>query len=234
MKKSNFLPSDEAGKELWLKNFAAKLSKYAAKYGIVNTEVTDMVQSSAYITYINDYHQQYKEYLKEVTEYKKEVYGGNKMNNTPSQVPQPPVFSNVPAIVLPAVFDRAISIGNRILDHTKYTTADGTDIGIEVTPKAKRVIDTKIAKPDIKLQLIDGGHPELVWKRNGLDALEIWVDRGDDRGFMFCEIDLKPNFTDEYNLPTKPELWRYKAIYRMDNKQVGKWSDIVSIAVVKL
>ena len=156
------------------------------------------------------------------------------MNNTPSQVPQPPVFSNVPAIVLPAVFDRAISIGNRILDHTKYTTADGTDIGIEVTPKAKRVIDTKIAKPDIKLQLIDGGHPELVWKRNGLDALEIWVDRGDDRGFMFCEIDLKPNFTDEYNLPTKPELWRYKAIYRMDNKQVGKWSDIVSIAVVKL
>ncbi len=234
MKKSNYVPSDEAGKELWLKNFSAKLTKYAAKYGIVANEVTDMVQSSAYITYINDYHQQFKEYLKEVTEYKKEVYGGNKMNNIPSVVPQPPVFNQVPAVVPAAVFDRAISIGNRILAHTKYTTADGTDLGIEVAPKAERIVDTKNAKPEISLQLIDGGRPEIIWKRNGLDALEIWVDRSDGKGFVFCEIDLKPNFTDEHMLPTQPELWRYKAIYRVDNKQVGKWSDIVSIAVVKL
>ncbi|MFN8282247.1 MAG: hypothetical protein U0U67_03485 [Chitinophagales bacterium] len=34
-------------------------------------------------------------------------------------------------------------------------------------------------------------------------------------------------------LPEKAALWKYKAIYRMDDKIVGHWSDIVSITVVR-
>ncbi|MFN8283716.1 MAG: hypothetical protein U0U67_10905 [Chitinophagales bacterium] len=234
MKNASYLPRDKAGRELWLKNFVAKLTKYAAKYNILPAEITEIIQALAYVVYINDYVNQYEDYLKELIAYQKEVHDGNSNNNTPSIAPAPPVFTNVPPAVAPAVFVRAISMANRIREHHKYTVADGNDLGIEVAPKAKKVIDIDNAKPVITIQLVDGGHPELVWKRNGLDALEILVDRNGGDDFKFCEVDLKPNYTDTHELPEKPALWRYKAIYRKDNKQVGQWSDIMSIAVVKL
>lgn len=234
MKNAAFLPRDKAGKELWLKNFTAKIPKYATKYNILAVEISDIQQSSVYVTFINDYQNQFTGFLKELGEYVKEVYDGNKNNNAPSIAPVPPNFATIPTAVIPAVFDRAVSLANRIREHFKYTVADGNDLGIESPPKAKKVIDVNNAKPILQLQLVDGGRPEIIWKRNGLDALEIHVDRSDGNGFVLCGIDLKPNFTDEYTLPVKPELWRYKAIYRMDNKPVGKWSDVVSLAVVKL
>jgi len=149
----------------------------------------------------------------------------------------PEVFSRsalLPTAVLPAVFDRAISIGNRILEHTKYTAADGLDLGIEVSPKTKKVMNIHTAKPILQIKLIEGGRPQLIWKKNGMDALEIWVDRKNDSNFTLCDIDIKPNFTDKHELPENASLWRYKAIYRSDNQAVGQWSDIISIAVVKL
>jgi len=223
----------KAGKELWLKNFAAKISKYATKYNIAAAEVTEIKQASDYIVYINDYFNQFSDYLKELSEYQKEIHNGNGHYNSQSLVPAPPVFTTVPPVVAPDVFSRAVSLANRIREHHKYTTADGNDLGIEVPQKTKKVIDIDNAKPIVKLQLIDGGHPQLIWKRNGLDAMEIWVDRNGGDNFSFCEVDLKPNFTDNFTLPEKPALWRYKAIYRKDNKQVGQWSDIMSIAVVR-
>lgn len=234
MKNATFLPRDKAGKELWLKNFTAKISKYAAKYNILAAEITDIQQALVYVIFVNDYFNQYSGFVKELGEYVKEVYDGNKNNNVPSVAPTPPAFATIPAAVAPAVFDRAVSLANRIREHHKYTLADGSDLGIETPPKSKKIIDVNGAKPILQIQLVDGGRPEIIWKRNGLDALEIHVDRSDGNGFVLCGIDLKPNFTDEYDLPVKPELWRYKAIYRMDNKPVGIWSDVVSLAVVKL
>ena len=66
-----------------------------------------------------------------------------------------------------------------------------------------------------------------------MDALEIWVQRDDNNDFVKLDVDTKPNYTDNTELPTKAALWKYKAIYRMDDKIVGHWSDIVSITVVK-
>jgi hypothetical protein len=65
-----------------------------------------------------------------------------------------------------------------------------------------------------------------------MDALEIWVDRGDNNGFVLLDVDTKPNYTDNTELPEKAALWMYKAIYRLDDKIVGHWSDIVSKTVV--
>ena len=32
-------------------------------------------------------------------------------------------------------------------------------------------------------------------------------------------------------LPATPTTWKYKAIYRVKDEQIGNWSDMVSIAV---
>jgi hypothetical protein len=164
----------------------------------------------------------------------KEVHHGNKNNNVPSVPPTPPVFATTPPSVAPAVYDRAISIGNRTLEHTKYTTADGMDLGIEIPPKSKKIINVDTVKPILQTKLIEGGRPQIVWKKNGMDAIEIWVDRNNSNHFELSDIDIKPNYTDNFPLPEDAALWRYKAIYRKDNQQVGIWSDIISIAVVKL
>lgn len=229
-----FLPSDDAGKELWFKNFASKLPTYATKYAIPATDVTDMQKSSTYFTFILDYNNQFKDYSKKLTEYKNEIRSGNIQNNTPSVLPQPPTFTAPPVVVEPSIFDRVVAIANRIKSHIKYTVADGNDLSIESIPKPRRVVDAINAKPILEIHLVQDGHPEIIWSKNGLDALEIHVDRSDGKGFVLCEVDIKPNYTDLFPLPEQPQLWRYKAIYRLDNIVTGFWSDTVNISVVKL
>lgn len=234
MSSGYFLPSDDAGKELWLKNFAAKLPIYATKYAIPTTEVSDMQKSSTYFTFILDYNNQFKDYSKKLTEYKNEIRSGNTQNNTPSVLPQAPNFPTIPPVVEPSIFDRATSIANRIKNHNKYTIADGTDLSIESLPKPRKIVDAINAKPILQVSLVQGGHPEIAWTKSGFDALEIHVDRSDGKGFVLCEVDIKPNYTDMFPLPEQPQLWRYKAIYRLDNMVTGFWSDTVNISVVKL
>ncbi len=214
--------------------FAAKLPTYATKYAIPTAEVQDIQRSSTYFTFILDYNNQFKDYSKKLTEYKNEIRNGNAQNNTPSVLPQTPNFTTVPPVVEPDIFARAIAIANRIKSHSKYTVADGTDLNIESTPKPRKTIDAINAKPILQVALVQGGHPEIGWTKNGFDALEIHVDRSDGKGFVLCEVDIKPNYTDVFPLPELPQLWRYKAIYRLDNMVTGYWSDTVNISVVKL
>jgi hypothetical protein len=229
MTKHYFVPGNDAGKELWLKNFAAKLSIYAAKYNLTEEEVADMVKSALYFTYLLDYKNQYKDYVRKLTDFKNEIRSNS--NNITSVPPDAPVFTTVPLIVKPGIFVRAASLAKRIKGHVNYTTADGNDLNIESTPIVKPDVNT--LKPELKIQLVQGGHPELEWRKNGMDALEIHVDR-DGEGFFFLDIDVKPNFVDETQLPDTPEIWRYKAIYKLDNKYTGFWSDITSVVVAQL
>ena len=49
--------------------------------------------------------------------------------------------------------------------------------------------------------------------------LEIQVDRGDGKGWVFLTYD------------TTPTKWKYRATYRVGDAQVGIWSNIVEIEV---
>ena len=60
---------------------------------------------------------------------------------------------------------------------------------------------------------------------------DLWADRGDDKGFHFHTITTDPNYTDPTAGPATVALWKYKAIYRLRDEQVGNWSDVISVAV---
>ena len=66
-----------------------------------------------------------------------------------------------------------------------------------------------------------------------MDGLELWVDRGDAKGFVFLAIDTIPNYTDTQAMPPAGQsaLCKYKAIYLQADQRVGQWSDVVSIPV---
>jgi hypothetical protein len=230
---NNYLPRTDSEKEAWLKNFANKINQYAAKYNIAAAETADIQASLLHFSYHLNYKIQNGEYLKKLNAYLKEIKDGIKAGGIPSTPPVLPAFAAAPPVAAPGIFNRITAISRRIKNHIGYTEADGLDLGIEVSSVKKVKPNLGTIKPAINLRLKDGGQPEIVWSRNGMDALEIWVDRGDGNDFIKLDVDTKPNYTDTTDLPEKAALWKYKAIYRMDDKIVGHWSDIVSITVVR-
>ena len=65
-----------------------------------------------------------------------------------------------------------------------------------------------------------------------MDGLEIWGDRG--TGFAFLALDTIPDYLDTAPLPAAgtSAVWKCKAIYRLNDEQVGQWSDGVSVSVM--
>jgi len=66
---------------------------------------------------------------------------------------------------------------------------------------------------------------------NYLDMCEIQVDRGDGKGFIDLAFDTTPGYTDTAPFPAAPAKWTYRAIYRVNDAQVGLWSKPVSLTV---
>ncbi len=112
----------------------------------------------------------------------------------------------------------------RIKNHPGYTEAIGQDLAII---GAEQTVDPGAMKPALKLTLA-AGHPNVGWKKQGMDGLEIHVDRG--AGFGFLAIDTVPDYLDTAALPAAgaSAVWKYKAIYRLGDEEVGQWSDVAS------
>jgi hypothetical protein len=223
MRKKSFLPTNAGERMLWLNNFSAKLPNYAAKYGITAADMTDTAAGAEYFAYWLDYKNQHLEYQKKLTQFLLEIAAGD----TNSVAPAAPTVGTAPAAVLPGIFTRANYLAVRIKSHQLYTPADGNDLGLE---GAEQTPPTTDIQPVITLRKGSGGHPEIVWTKMGMDALEIWKDSGNGV-FALLDIDLTPNYTDPSPLPAAPAHWKYKAIYRKDSNHFGQWSEEVSVSV---
>jgi len=80
---------------------------------------------------------------------------------------------------------------------------------------------------------LQAAHPNVGWVKQGMDGLEILVDRGTGT-FAFLAFDTIPDYLDTAALPAPgaSAVWKYKAIYRLGDEQVGQWSDEVRISVM--
>ena len=80
-----------------------------------------------------------------------------------------------------------------------------------------------------------GGTVKIGWTWQGfspfLDLLELLVDRSDGKGYVPLAFDTTPGYEDTAPYPATPTKWTYKAIYRVDDHQVGQWSAEVSVIV---
>lgn len=229
MAKKPFMPTTDLEKKQWLDNFADKLPNYAAKYNISAEEVTDMENSALYFSYWLNGKNQTDEHNKKFTQFKNELRDGIPAGATPSIPPVAPVLGVAPTAVAPGIFVRAGALGNVIKSKHNYTVADGIDMGLEGAEDSSVPEDMK---PVLKIRLVEGGKPEVMWKKLGMDGIELWVDRGTGT-FSFLSIDTVPNYIDTHALPAAGQtaIWKYKAIYRLDDGQVGEWSDVVSQTV---
>jgi hypothetical protein len=114
----------------------------------------------------------------------------------------------------------------------KCTDAIGEDSGV-IGSVASR-LDLNTVVPVITAQ-VAGGAVHFGWGYNGnrssLSGCEIQVDRGDGKGYGLQTVDTKPNYVDTQPFPATKTVWSYRAIYRVDDAEVGQWSKVVSVAV---
>jgi hypothetical protein len=151
--------------------------------------------------------------------------GGNALGSLPTT----PALGAPPPAVPPGIFPRNSALALRIKKHPAYTEAMGQDLGII---GAEQTVDYTSLKPVLQITL-QAGHPVLGWRKQGMDSLELWVDRGDGKGFVFLAIDTVPGYTDTAALAAGASaVWKYKGIYRESDEQVGQWSDVVSTPVM--
>ena len=73
----------------------------------------------------------------------------------------------------------------------------------------------------------------IMWTKGKASGIEIWVDRNNGNDFVLLAVNNEPNTTDPAPLPAPgiSATWKYKAIYRLHDEQVGQCSDVISISV---
>jgi hypothetical protein len=226
MSKAPFLPKDEPGKRKWLDNFAAKLPTYAATVGVTPAEVTQTTADAVFFDYVVGAHDQHTKTTRDWTAYKNAAATGNALGDLPTT----PALGAPPAPVPPNIFGRNSTLAARIKKHPAYTEAIGQDLGII---GAEQTVDYTSLKPVLNITL-QAGHPIIGWRKQGMDSLELWVDRGDGKGSVFLAIDTIPDYTDTAALPAPgmSAVWKYRGVYREDDTQVGQWSDAIATTVM--
>jgi hypothetical protein len=226
MSKSYYLPSDDNGKAAWLNNLSGKLPTYQAALGLTAADVDSVTADAAFFTYALNAQIQVASYSVQWTAYKNSARNGNA--SALGAIPAAPVLPTpAPAMVAPGIFGRATALVARIKTAPGYTESIGQALQII---GAEHPVDPTTLKPVLDVEL-DAGAVDIGWLKQGMDSLELWVDRG--TGFVFLAIDTIPNYTDTAPMPPAGQsaLWKYKGIYIQADQRVGQWSDVVSIPV---
>lgn len=86
-------------------------------------------------------------------------------------------------------------------------------------------------KPNLKVTVV-GGRATLEWTKGKMSGVNIYVNKGDGRGFVLLYGSTKSKYRDMSPLPTVLTTWIYQIIYRQGDDEVGEYSDPVSAVVM--
>jgi len=227
MATTGYMPSDDSGKADLLDHLAATLPRYTEVLGIADAVIQTLRADAAafrYVLHATDDMQSYAQHLTALKNLLRDGGPGAGDWPIPPALPEP-----IPAPVPPGIIDRLSALVAHIKTLTNYTPAIGQDLWII---GAAKVVDPSTWKPVLGTQN-KAGHPIITWTKGKASALEIWVDRNDGNGFVLLTISTQPNTADNAPLPAPgtSAVWKYKAIYRYHDEQVGQWSDVISITV---
>lgn len=228
MPRQYYLPRNDQDRVLWLNNFAGKLNEHAATLEVAAATVTDMQTAAAYLGYVFNVHQGLKNNVKEMTAYKRQLIDG-RIGATVGALPTLPDLGTAPTAVTFPIFSRVQQLVQVLRNHPAYTASIGQDLGII---GAEQSTDTSTLKPVLKLSIV-ANEVIVKWTKGSATSIDIYVDRSDGKGMIYLANDYSPPYEDRITLApdNPPALWSYRAIYRVGDKQVGQYSDVVSITV---
>ncbi len=223
-RKSYYLPKSDRDRLVWLNNFSSKFALLAAVLGFLAAEVTVLANDTAMLSYIVNLVETFTSGKEERVAYKNLIKDGP-IGTPGGTLPIAPLVPAPPTIVAPGIFPRVALLVQRIKNSPNYTDAIGKDLGII---GAEQERDFTGAQPTLKL-VKKGLNVEVQWNKGDADSIHIECDRGTGI-WQFLAVDSVPHYTD--NTPvTSAALWKYRAMYIVDDQLLGNWSAVASIAV---
>ena len=227
MPTSSYMPKDDSCKADLLDHVAATLPKYADILGISAEDMASHQADALNFRYGLNCLTRAQSYSHNCAAFKNQLRDGGTGSiewPVPPSLPEP-----VPPPVAPGIIPRFSQFVNHLKSLKAYTPAIGQDLQIV---GASFIIDPNTWKPVLSIQM-KAAHPIVMWTKGKASALELWVDRNDGNGFVFLTINTEPNTPDPAPLPAPGNsvMWKYKAIYRFHDEQVGEWSDVLSVVV---
>ncbi len=235
----HYPPLNDNDFAVWLQNFSSHLNTCAAKYEITEAECLLLQQASDCFGYWNNACHNLREELQYTIDFKNELRTGIKTGIAATRPPEGVLFSSAPAQTPSGITQLVRNIAARIKKHSAYSPADGKLLQIEGEEQLESYYTLK---PVLKVEL-KNGHPELIWKNAGTDAVKIIVLRFKQGSspqapvsndlFQFLAIDTQSGYIDRHPLPATGEtaIWAYVIIYMAGPEEVGKWSDVAFVNV---
>jgi hypothetical protein len=227
MSKNFYLPRSDQEKVTWLNNFKKKLTIHSATVGISPAEITSVSNDADEFSLLVNLVAMLKTAKEQAVSYK-DILRDAPLGTAAGDFPSIPEITLPVPLVAPGIFTRVRLLVQRIKNHPGYNDAIGEDldiIGAEETPP----MAPSLLKPTLKLAYVNG-HVDILWtKPVNVSGILIQVNRGDGQ-WVFLAFDTIPNYTDTMAI-TQLALWKYRAIYMVDDTQVGQWSDTAQIAV---
>jgi hypothetical protein len=230
MPKSDYIPNPDDGFSAQLQTFKDNIGSYSTLLGVTPAQVTAQAADADNFAYVLACHKAMQQSAQQWTAWKDLVREGGTPPAT--GMPMAPVFpTSVPAVAL-GVEVRFRALVQQIKKNPNYNEGIGEALGIEgpmhMPPPAGTL------QPEIELYL-ESNRVVVKWGWQGnrafIDMCEIQVDRGTGGGFAFLANDTTPGYVDTTPFPATPTKWKYRAIYRKGDAQVGMWSNEVCIIV---
>lgn len=228
MSNNTAIPRDDASKLVFLQHLDLNLPSYAAALEISAADLAQLKIGLDGFDYSIKAQDAANNYNNALYAFKRTLRDGP--NNASVIPPLPPIFPTAPAGILYAnIFGFIGPFITRIKKHKNYTEAIGKALNI-IAPQSS-VVDITTLQPILSIDF-QGGHPVLHWKSNNTDSLEIEADHGTGI-FTLLTIQHATTFQDNTPLPDPGTavVWRFRAIHRIRDQQVGHWSQILEVSV---
>lgn len=228
MAKTDPIEKKDADFAAQLLTFKNNIGDYKTLFGLTTAQVDAQAADADYFNQVFCCQDIAEKHAKQRTAWKNIVRFGGDVPST--GIPVAPTYPSAIVAVAAGVEKRFRDMVNLIKAHPAYNEGIGAALGIE--GEVISAPDLTEVKPAFTLEF-SGDHVLIRWKWNGLsqwvDALEFLVDRG--AGYVHLVTDTTPNYIDGTPLPSTPQKWKYKAIFKVGDARVGQWSDEGSITV---
>ena len=226
MAKRYFLPDSNSGKALKFIQFKDNIGAYTTTFGLAAGDITQQGADALYFMALLPFADTVGNAARQWNAWKDTVLNGT-IGTEPILITKPVGF---PGSVPAGILARYLLLVNAIKAHKNYTTVIGDILGIEGPQETPPDFNT--IQPVISA-LATASVVKLLWGWLGFRAFlamcEIQVNRGS--GWTALVYDTTPNYEDTEPFPANPAVWKYRAIYRVADHQVGLWSLEVSVTV---
>ncbi len=221
------LPTNEAGWNLLLQNFVAKLPGYAIALGLTPTEVTTQADDAQNFDYLITVAQQVTDSKDSFFAFKDLVIDGE----ISTIQPPPPIFPTIsmPQHPFPGIIKRFRLLVKRIKASTGYTEQIGEDLGLlENVPNS--IVPQDIV-PEMKLKALTGSRVEISFSKKGFDAMRVEYQRKNDTGWQLAGVFTSSPATHELppELAGEPESRSYRGVLMEKNVAVTQYSPTYTI-----